>query len=349
MDRTEQNEAGSLRPVVEASIQLAPVAMLAVTGDGRMVSANASWWDLTGTGTGAEAGSGAATGGPTAWLDLLDPANRRRVLEALQRTRTTGRSETVDLEMMVPAGRRWTRWWLQRRDVNDLVVVLIAVIDVHDERARADDLRQLATHDDLTGLVNRRFFLESVSQSLRRSERFGEPVCVLYVDLDGFKAVNDHGGHSIGDRVLASVAARLKLAVRGADIVGRIGGDEFAVLVERLTSPGEADVVARRIEEALNGSVEVAGRTWPIAASVGLALNDRSHDSATAILDRADEAMYRAKRGRQFPEAAPEPAPVPGQPSDDALEIRMRNLRVAMETVRDSLETVLRGLSVDLD
>src|SRR5438270_7145494 len=360
--------SGTGNPSLEAAVQLAPLPMIAADAGNRIVCENHHWRQL--------AGSADRLPDPDRWADLLEPGSRRGLMETLDRIRAGGPAETVDLEMHLPGGLRWTRWWLQPGQVGDTPVTVIAAVDIHDDLKQRNDLRELATHDDLTGLVNRRFFLETVEQALRRAERFPEPACVMYIDLDGFKAINDRGGHSVGDRVLGAVANRLRLAVRAAEVVARIGGDEFAVLIERLTSPGEAAIVARRIEEAVNGSVEVGGDRWPISASIGMAISQGSDESAPGLISRADEAMYQAKRARHYPprtaaEAAPPavrsgptpgptpgptsgpmsgpmpgptPAPHPSEAPPLAAVIDVRSLQVGMETLRKSLETLLQGL-----
>lgn len=320
----DDDVAGSaLVPLLDAVVGLAPVPMVVGDCRGRFLAANRQWRRLHGSEGAPE---------PDAWLDHLDPHSRQRLLEETQRVAVTGHAPTVDLEMAMPAGPRWTRWWLQRREVDGQIVVVMAVIDVHDDVSQTDDLRQMATRDDLTGLLNRRFFMETVEQALRRAERFPEPACVLYVDLDGFKSVNDRAGHRTGDRVLSAVAARLRQAVRAADVVGRIGGDEFAVLIERLGSPGEAAIVAQRVEQALNGSVEAGGEQWSLSASVGLAITQPGRDSAEELLARADRAMYASKRSRSV-DADP-----PGPPMD------IGSLKDGVDRIRRSLETILREL-----
>lgn len=329
---------GSLASLLDPSLQLAPVAMVATDEHGRLVTSNSQWRALTGAFTDHRV--------PDDWLEPLERSSRRRLVEAIERIRTTGRAETIDLEMIGPGGRRWTRWWLHRRDVGGTPLVLIVAIDVHDDMAQRDDLRELATRDDLTGLLNRRFFLETVDQALRRAERFPEPAGVLYIDLDGFKAVNDLGGHTIGDRVLATVAARLRLAVRSADVVARIGGDEFSVLIERLTSPNEATAVAGRIEEALNQSVEVAGERWPMSASIGVAISEGTGETALGLVGRADEAMYATKRTRVKEASHPRP-PASSRDPVPVEVIDVRALQVGMETIRRSLEALLSRVDID--
>ncbi|MCV2489937.1 GGDEF domain-containing protein [Geodermatophilus sp. YIM 151500] len=146
----------------------------------------------------------------------------------------------------------------------------------------------LATTDELTGSPNRRAFLERVGEAIAEAAA-GRPSTVCLVDLDGFKAVNDTGGHRAGDAVLKAVAAALSGAVRDTDTVARLGGDEFAVLAERTP-----DLPAERLAERLRAAVAAAGARAGVTASVGTT-EVRDGDDLEALLHRADEAMYRAK------------------------------------------------------
>jgi diguanylate cyclase (GGDEF)-like protein len=153
-----------------------------------------------------------------------------------------------------------------------------------------DDLRHRAYHDPLTGLPNRALLLDTLERRLDA----GRPVAVLYVDLDGFKPVNDSHGHEAGDRVLSTIAARLEGC--GGDLVARLGGDEFAVL----TPPGGAREVARRVIAAVGGPVAVRGAAVIVGASVGIARHPGGRGlRAGDLMRHADLAMYAAKlRGR---------------------------------------------------
>jgi len=161
-------------------------------------------------------------------------------------------------------------------------------------------LQTMATHDVLTGLPNRRLFMERLSYALAGRRR-GSVGC-LYLDLDGFKAVNDRRGHEIGDRLLKSVAERLVTCVRRGDMPARLGGDEFAIILDDLPGPDHAAALASRIVDAIEDIDEVEGYDVTISASVGVAFLPADAldemPSAEALLRSADEAMYRAKRSR---------------------------------------------------
>jgi len=150
-----------------------------------------------------------------------------------------------------------------------------------------------AFHDSLTGLANRALFHDRVEHALAKVPR-GERVAVVLLDLDDFKQVNDTLGHLEGDKLLEVVAARLRMATRGCDTVARIGGDEFAVLLEGVPQLGDAMHVVERITEALRPPIALQGREVTIGASMGVA-HARGEETVDELLRNADVAMYRAK------------------------------------------------------
>jgi diguanylate cyclase (GGDEF)-like protein len=157
-------------------------------------------------------------------------------------------------------------------------------------------LSHQSLHDALTGLPNLALVIDRAEQMLARTRRSHAPVAALYVDIDGFKHVNDSFGHAAGDELLRVVAARLSGLVRGADTVGRLGGDEFVVLLENLTLDAGPELVAERMCQVLGQPVDLhgtRGRTLSVTASIGIALGQR--DSADELLRDADFALYEAK------------------------------------------------------
>ncbi len=151
-----------------------------------------------------------------------------------------------------------------------------------------------AFRDSLTRLPNRALFQDRVSHALARAERRPGALAVLFIDLDGFKDVNDSLGHGIGDQLLCLVAERLRGCMRPADTAARLGGDEFAVLLEDIKSPDDAAKVADRVLGALASPFVVAGRDTMVGASIGIALNSRLDDT-DSLLRSADVAMYSVK------------------------------------------------------
>ncbi|WP_307831227.1 diguanylate cyclase domain-containing protein [Nucisporomicrobium flavum] len=154
-------------------------------------------------------------------------------------------------------------------------------------------------HDALTGLPNRTLFLEHVGRALAEQRRRGGRLAVLFIDLDGFKPINDVHGHAAGDALLRAVAQRLREDARRGDVLCRFGGDEFLVLCPGLAAGHEAVGVARRLVERIREPYEIQGRTVRVGSSVGVAVTGGGTTDATALIHDADQAMYEAKhRGR---------------------------------------------------
>jgi diguanylate cyclase (GGDEF)-like protein len=159
-----------------------------------------------------------------------------------------------------------------------------------------EELAHLALHDQLTGLANRLLLREHLEQSLATAKRNAGPLSLMFVDLDGFKAVNDQLGHVTGDAVLREVADRIRHVVRDSDVVGRYGGDEFVVICSE-TDATAAEVIADRIRQAVRAPLDEAPG-YPITASIGIAVHEHgSHDASTdQLIDIADSAMYASKK-----------------------------------------------------
>jgi diguanylate cyclase (GGDEF)-like protein len=171
---------------------------------------------------------------------------------------------------------------------------LSVFLDLHRLRQHAADLTHRALHDSLTGLPNRELFCDRLEQALGRARRRTVPLAVLFVDLDGFKAINDTHGHEVGDDILVEAAARLRALVRASDTVARYGGDEFTVLAEDVGDLETARQLGERIAEEL-GRPYAGG--LQLGASVGVAF--AANPAATTpdgLIRRADHAMYRSKR-----------------------------------------------------
>ena len=204
----------------------------------------------------------------------------------------------------------------------------------HQLQLRLDDtlreheqLRQQATHDALTGLPNRVLLRDRLATAAARTARLRTLAALAYVDLDGFKQINDRHGHAVGDAVLSQVARRLQKSVRTTDTVARLGGDEFAVLLEGVHSLAEAQHVAYKIYHSITaqGELTLGVARLSVGASVGVALYPDGGVDINGLLARADRAMYAAKRdgggvrsfdgGRDLgpAEAPPRPAPQPAE------------------------------------
>ena len=177
--------------------------------------------------------------------------------------------------------------------------VVTSLADVTARRRLDGELRALIDHDSLTGLANRRRFEEDLARQVERSRRYGEEAVLLLLDLDGFKAVNDTHGHLAGDAALRGVAHTLRASLRASDVLGRLGGDEFGVILAHTTA-AEGIEVAEKLRGSLAATaVPVEGESPAITASIGFAAIDADISDLTDALERADRSMYEAKRTRR--------------------------------------------------
>jgi diguanylate cyclase (GGDEF)-like protein/PAS domain S-box-containing protein len=208
-------------------------------------------------------------------------------------------TRTVEHRVFASGGEaRWQQWTDRAIfDVEGRPVEYQSVgRDVTERKALEERLEHQALHDSLTDLPNRRLFVDRLGQALGRTKRRkGRTVAVLFMDLDGFKVVNDSLGHDTGDRLLVEVAERLGGCLRPEDTLARFGGDEFVVLLEGLTAPDAAVRVADRITEELREPFVIDGRELYVAASVGVALGSAAAKDPEELLREADTSMYRAK------------------------------------------------------
>jgi len=182
--------------------------------------------------------------------------------------------------------------------IESISAVARDITDLKDAERR---LRELATHDYLTGLPNRVLLYDRLEQALARFQRHGQAVALLYLDLDRFKPVNDEFGHQIGDAVLIEIADRIHTVIRDTDTAARIGGDEFAVLIEGVENPGLLRLVANRLIDVMSRPVTVSDCTAQVGVSIGLVQAGGTLNAGDALMAAADAAMYRAKaagRGR---------------------------------------------------
>lgn len=167
--------------------------------------------------------------------------------------------------------------------------------DITERKRQEARITHLARHDSLTSLVNRDSFLEAVGAELARTRQDGEGFAVHYLDLDSFKPVNDRLGHAVGDQVLSAVAERLRRVVRDGDTVGRMGGDEFAILQKRVNDSGQALQLAQRAIISIQQAIDVEGHALHVGLSVGIALHPEHGDGTDSLMRGADAALYAAK------------------------------------------------------
>ena len=178
-----------------------------------------------------------------------------------------------------------------------VLLAILVLLLAGKANALETELREMSLSDELTGLYNRRGFLLLGGQALRDARRAGRPVSVLFFDADGLKKVNDSLGHDVGSKLLLDIATLLRVTFRGSDVVGRVGGDEFAVITHG-RQPDLAPAL-RRLDDATATPNRAGDRPYRISLSVGQVTSDpQGEESLTELLDRADAAMYQTKRQR---------------------------------------------------
>jgi diguanylate cyclase (GGDEF)-like protein len=220
---------------------------------------------------------------------------------------------TKDIEGSTPRVSLTVERRLKWEDINLPLVtwviagaaITFALLQLYARAHRRSEMRRLeleellhyrAHHDELTGLPNRSLIIDRIEQGMRNAQREGRPMALLFLDLDGFKPVNDRFGHDVGDLLLTAVGQRLCACTRAGDVVARLGGDEFAVLIESASGLDDGDSVAQRLDEAFAQPFSIKGQELRLGASVGRASFPGDADSAEGLLQLADRTMFEAKR-----------------------------------------------------
>ncbi|MDO8699331.1 MAG: EAL domain-containing protein [Rhodoferax sp.] len=194
-------------------------------------------------------------------------------------------------------GETWIEWRaIPARGPDGSVLWHGFLHDVSERKQHELQLKFMANHDTLTNLPNRILLTDRMQQAVAQSRRSGEILAVLFIDLDGFKPINDQHGHEAGDLTLIEIGQRMTRMLRASDTVARIGGDEFVVLLPGFASAEECEFSAQRLLKAIAEPVDVGEHRVMLSASIGIALHPADADNADSLLRCADEAMYIAKR-----------------------------------------------------
>jgi diguanylate cyclase (GGDEF)-like protein/PAS domain S-box-containing protein len=251
-----------------------------------------------------------AEGAAGALRDLIDDEPRRVWIEAAMEALATSDVWQGNLELNAGGGRVIpisAMGVIRRLPEGGLDWIAMHGRDISDLKEAENLLRELASHDHLTGLANRALFNERLDRAVARHHRDGDGVAVMFCDLDGFKAINDEHGHAAGDLVLSVIADRLRLVTRETDTTARVGGDEFVIVCEGVTDDAELAHLAERVIDAVTGPITLpeVGRTAQppvrirvgISIGVGVAGPSRTDVDPDRLLTLADTAMYQAKAG----------------------------------------------------
>ncbi len=264
-----------------------PIGVFGADGTGRIRYANETFRAITGLDNVGD------------WLALAHPDDRDEVAAAIERFGEGGEVLDVELRILPPGADDYRTTHVLARalraDDGTLVDVVGSMEDITDRKAMHLRLAHDASHDALTGLANRAHLVAELERRLAASFSGRDPLAVLFVDLDGFKRVNDSLGHTAGDQLLLTFARRLRDQARTGDLVSRFGGDEFVIVAEQTGGPDGALGMAHRVLEAISEPADVGGTQVRPRASIGVALAvDADADPETLLRD-ADAAMYEAK------------------------------------------------------
>lgn len=280
------SEDGHYRRLLERS----PAGLLVTSYEGTILDANRSAAAALGFDDPAE------LIGTSVRDRYLDPSERDEIMERL---RQTGELRHRELEMKAKDGDRATLLISVKEEnhpEHGEEVLLTNWVDVTDQREMRERLEHLAEHDDLTGLLNRRALYDRVDQVLAMCRRQKRKAAVLYLDITGFRAVNEKVGHQGGDELLAAVGERLRETARDSDLVARVGGDEFVLVATLLREEKDATQVGRRIMYAFEEPFEGAGLPLRLQPAVGVAVFPDDGTNLDTLLHRADEALWGPDR-----------------------------------------------------
>ncbi len=235
---------------------------------------------------------------PMSWLEAIEPEDRERAHAVFLR-QMEGEQVESEYRIRTPGGElKWVRdrAFPIRNPAGEIIRVAGIAEDVSARKQAEAALAHQARHDHLTGLPNRLLLSDRLEASIERAKKSGLQTAVIYVDLDGFKFVNDTLGHEAGDMLLQQVTERLQRCIRELDTLARMGGDEFMLVINEVENDGTALSIAERLRAALKKPFSVAGQQVHVTASAGIAMYPRDGQDVSTLRSNADTAMYGAKR-----------------------------------------------------
>jgi diguanylate cyclase (GGDEF)-like protein/PAS domain S-box-containing protein len=232
--------------------------------------------------------------------ELLHPDDRHLFTQIIDYASPAKAIQDFEHRIVRPDGE--VRWVHRRGEVvhsesRQALRMIGTIHDITERKALEERLAYRASHDPLTGMLNRQALQDHLESVLDEKHRSGELLAILFLDLDNFKVVNDSLGHAVGDQLLVSVSLRLKQCMRSEIVAARLGGDEFIIVLEGISDTSEAEGVARRILRRLSEPFTLEGHRVFVTASIGIALNVSDDVTSAYLLQTADIALYRAKDG----------------------------------------------------
>ena len=295
-DLTEQKQAEADLIKSEQKFQtlttISPVGVFYATPDGECTYVNDRWCEISGMTEEQALGPG--------WREALHPDDRDEIYEKWASAAKNHKMFKAEYRFLTPANK--TTWVMGQAMAHEdkgghIVGYVGSITDITERKTLEKRLENLASFDDLTGLYNRRVFELELTKALARSDRNSSALALLFIDLDGFKEINDVQGHEAGDQVLKEVATRMLELFRQNDTVGRIGGDEFAVIIEGLvTRENTQKVVGKLLVELRAPYTLPNGSTAQLSASIGIAFAPSDAKNIQQLFSMADQAMYKAKQ-----------------------------------------------------
>jgi diguanylate cyclase (GGDEF)-like protein/PAS domain S-box-containing protein len=275
LHRRKEEEASRLRAFADAAIE----GLVVIDGD-RIVDANRSFLAIAGYASPESCPESLSSLLPDLEADLLsllhEAATETRLVDA--------RGEDRPVEVLA-----------RPLDWAGTSLRVLAVRDISERKEAAARIAHLARHDALTGLPNRAVFADHLADAIAAAGAVGEPIAVLCIDLDGFKAVNDLLGHAAGDELLVEAAQRLRSLAGSDHFAARLGGDEFAIVQRGTDQPHQADFLAKRVLTALGGQFPLIGKQVGVSCSIGVALYPQDAGTPGDLVKNAEMALYRAK------------------------------------------------------
>lgn len=273
----------------QALTNVAPVGILQLGADWTCDYANVMWCQLSGLSMDETVGEG--------WVDAIHAEDVVDALVQLRETLSENQIFSTNLRLQQPTGNvTWVTMsaTVTINEMGQFTGCLLVLLDVTDTHLASEELRFNATHDVLTGLANRSAFLDRLQERLNSTAK-RLATSLLYLDLDGFKGINDTLGHDCGDELLRKVANRLKSVVAQEDVCARLGGDEFTIIVSSVTHQEDICSLAERIVRSFNETFEVYDNDLYLTTSIGIAIADANTASSDAFIKQADTALYKAK------------------------------------------------------